>query len=50
MTSTWLVMVLIGLYAVIALAAGCERNWPRCWYFVGSIVITAAVVWMDRRG
>jgi hypothetical protein len=40
-------LALIVAYAVIALAAGWERNWPRALYFVGAIVISVAVLWMS---
>ncbi len=48
--STTLIVILIAEYAVIAVAAACERNWWRCLYFVAAGLISVAVLGMsDRR-
>ncbi len=41
---------LIANYAAIVVAAALERDWPRVLYFVGAIVISAAVLWMGNGG
>lgn len=49
MTNSTLVMyVLLVFYVVIGIAAACERNWWRCLYFVGAIVISVAVLGMTE--
>lgn len=46
LTSTRLMQWLLLAYAVIAVAAAWERNWPRCLYWVSAAGITASVIWM----
>ena len=48
--STWIMYALIVFYVAILLAAAYERNWWRCLYFVGAIVISISVIGMNWRG
>ena len=48
MISRPLMLLLIVQYAVIALAATAERNWPRALYFMCAGGITVAVLWMSE--
>jgi hypothetical protein len=41
-------LLLIAEYAVIMLAAMCERKWYRALYFFGAIVISVAVLKMTE--
>ena len=47
-TSTAIMWVLIVFYAAIGVWAAYERNWFRCLYFVGAIVISVAVIGMTE--
>ena len=47
--STRLMLGLMVAYGVIVVAAVHERDWARALYFVGAIVISAAVIWMGVR-
>lgn len=47
MMSTTMMTVLIGVYAVIAVASAFELNWPRALYWCGAIIITWSVLWMQ---
>ena len=49
MISSWLIWLLIVQYVVIAVASACERNWPRCLYFVSAGLISLSVLWMSAR-
>ena len=49
MTSTTMMVALILQYLVIAVAAACERNWPRVLYWLAAVQINLAVLWMMRR-
>lgn len=39
---------LLVVYALIAMAALVEENWPRALYWVSAIGITTAVLWGTR--
>ena len=49
MISTSLMILLAAEYVVIAIAAACEKNYPRSLYFIGALVISIAVLWMSER-
>jgi hypothetical protein len=44
MTSTGLMVCLVGVYLVTAGVSAYELNWPRCAYWVGAAIITSAVL------
>lgn len=44
-----MMIALCAWYAGIAVAGALERNWPRVLYFIGAILISAAVRWMGKR-
>ena len=48
MLSTGMMIALILWYLGIVVAAVFEHNWPRALYFVGAIIISAAVLWMTK--
>lgn len=48
MMSTRLMLALIVAYLVIAGAAAWERDWPRVLYYLGAVLISAAVIWMGH--
>lgn len=49
MTSTWTMYALLAFYVAILLASACERNWWRCLYFLGAIIISVAVLGMTAK-
>ena len=48
MISTGVMYLLIVIYAVILLAAMWERNYWRCLYFLGAIIISIAVLGFQK--
>ena len=44
-TSTALMIGLVGIYVLTAGVSGYEGNWPRVLYWVSAAGITSAVVW-----
>ena len=48
MLSIRMMIALCVVYAVIAVASACERNWWRALYYVGAIVISVAVMGMTE--
>lgn len=50
MVSPPVMLLLIAEYAVIAVAAACERNWWRSLYYLAAGLITVAVLGMTRKG
>ena len=47
--STTTMIILMVFYLVIAVMAAWERNYWRCLYFVGAIVISIAVLGMSEK-
>lgn len=45
MTSTHLMLVLVGVYVVVAFVSAYERNWPRVLYWISAATLTIAVLW-----
>lgn len=44
MTSTGMMVFLIGFYLLVACVSGYEGNWPRCFYWIGAAIITTSVL------
>ena len=49
MISSWTMYVLLLFYVAILLAALWERNYWRCLYFLGAIIISVAVLGMTAK-
>lgn len=45
MTSTHLMLGLIGVYVLTAMVSASEKNWPRVLYWISAAGITLAVQW-----
>lgn len=45
MTSTNMMIGLIGFYVLTSIVSGVEGNWPRCSYWIGAAIITSSVLW-----
>jgi len=45
MTSTGMMIFLIGFYLLTSIVSGAEGNWPRCMYWISAAGITLAVLW-----
>jgi hypothetical protein len=44
---TWLGVVLVAQYAVLATVSACEYKWAAVLYWLSAIGVTVAVVWMS---
>lgn len=47
-SSTGLMMGLVGIYVLTAAVSLYEGNWARCFYWIGASIITGSVIWMQR--
>ena len=47
--SDWIMYALLVFYVCILAVAAWERNWWRCLYFLGAIMISIAVLGMTTR-
>ena len=45
MTSTGMMLFLVGFYVLTAGVSGVEGNWPRVLYWLSAAGITTAVLW-----
>lgn len=45
MTSTNMMLGLIGFYLLTSIVSGVEGNWPRVLYWLSAAGITTAVIW-----
>lgn len=45
MTSSGMMIFLIGFYVLTSLVSGVEGNWPRVLYWLSAAGITTAVLW-----
>ena len=43
----WIPKLLLVVYVVAALEAAANRNWPKCVYWLGALLIVGAVDWMQ---
>lgn len=48
MTSTNMMIALVGFYALTAAVSATEANWPRVLYWISAAGITTAVLWGTR--
>ena len=48
MMSSALMVVLVGVYLVVAAVSAWEHNWPRVLYWVSASLLTGSVLWMQR--
>ncbi len=49
MTSTNLMLGLVGFYVLVSIVSGFEGNWPRVLYWLSAAGITTAVLMMGGR-
>lgn len=48
MTSTGMMIFLIGFYVLTSIVSCAEGNWPRVLYWISAAGITTAVLWGTR--